>query len=209
MAGCCEGSCDALVALRAKQAHVLKIVLAINAAMFVVEIIAGLASQSSSLLADSLDMLGDAVVYATTLYVLGRGVRWQARMAVVKGAIMILFGLGVVTETTLKAIGSRAPDAGGMGVVGGLALVANLVCLYLLSRHREDDINMRSVWVCSRNDIIANVGVLIAAAGVHLTGTRWPDVVVGAAIALVFLSTATRVMRDAFAALRLSPARQG
>lgn len=202
MSSCCEDKCDALVALRAKQSRVLKIVLAINATMFVAELTGGILARSSSLLADSLDMFGDAVVYATSLWVLGRGRLWQGRVAALKGLVMVAFGLGVVAETFAKAIGSRAPSAEGMGVIGFVALAANLICLYLLTRHREDDINMRSVWLCSRNDIVANVSVLIAAGAVAMLGSKWPDVVVGGGIALLFLSSATRVLREAMAELR-------
>ena len=202
MSSCCEAKCGALAALRAKQARVLKIVLAINAVMFFVEAVAGFMTGSSSVLADSLDMLGDAAVYATSLYVLGRAQVWQARVAVVKGLIMVAFGAAVVIDVALKLAGARPPHAEGMGIIGVVALAANLVCLYLLTRHREDDINMRSVWLCSRNDIIANVGVLLAAAGVAWTGTRWPDIAVGSVIAFLFLSSATKVLREAGQELR-------
>lgn len=199
MSGCCEGTCDALAALRARQGRVLKIVLGINAAMFVIEVVAGLVTRSSSLLADSLDMLGDAVVYASSLYVLGRGLLWQTRIARLKAGVMIFLGLSVLLDAALKAAGAKPPIAEGMGAMGVVALGANLLCLYLLTRHREDDINMRSVWICSRNDIIANVGVLLAAAGVSAFQSRWPDVVVGGVIATVVFSSAFRVLRDAAA----------
>lgn len=202
MSSCCESKCDALAALRARQSRVLKIVLAINAVMFVVEVVTGLIAGSSSVLADALDMFGDAVVYASSLYVLSRGAVWQARMAVLKGSIMVLFGIGVLGDVVLKALGARLPSAEGMGAIGIAALAANLFCLYLLTSHRADDINMRSVWLCSRNDIIANIGVLLAAAGVRWSETRWPDVLVGTVIAAAFLSSAWRVLREAFAALR-------
>lgn len=197
MSSCCESKCGALAALRSKQARVLKIVLAINAVMFLVEGTAGLLTRSSSVLADSLDMFGDAAVYASSLYVLGRGPAAQARVAFGKGLVMVAFGLGVVVDVALKIAGARTPHAEGMGVIGIMALAANLACLFMLTRHREDDINMRSVWLCSRNDIIANVGVLLAAGGVALSGTRWPDVAVGTVIAVVFLSSATKVLREA------------
>lgn len=193
---CCEAKSDALAALRKKQARVLKIVLCINAAMFLAEVIAGLLARSSSVLADSLDMFGDAAVYASSLYVLGRGRLWQARMAVGKGAVMLAFGSAVVFDVVMKLSGARSPSAEGMGAIGVVALAANLACLFLLTRHREDDINMRSVWLCSRNDIIANVGVLVAAAGVAWTGSRWPDIAVGSLIAVVFLTSAFKVLRE-------------
>lgn len=202
MSGCCEGKCDALSGLRGRQGRVLKIVLVINLVMFVFEVVAGVITRSSSVLADSLDMLGDAVVYASSLYVLDRGERWQARMAVLKGSIMSLFGVGVLADTVLKAVVARPPVADGMAATSLLALAANLSCLYLLTRHREDDINMRSVWVCSRNDIVANVGVLLAAAAVGITSSRWPDLLVGTAIALVFLSSSIRIVHEALTELR-------
>ena len=204
MASCCESKCGALAALRAKQARVLKIVLAIYACMFLVEAAAGLLTHSSSVLADSLDMFGDAAVYASSLYVLGRGRVWQARMAAAKGGVLLAFGGAVLVDVAWKLASARPPSAEGMGAIGAVALAANLVCLFLLTRHRADDVNMRAVWLCSRNDIIANVGVVLAAAGVAWTGSRWPDVVVGSVIALVFLSSAASVLRDAAVELRTS-----
>jgi Co/Zn/Cd efflux system component len=197
MKSCCEAKSGALVALRGKQRRVLQAVLAINATMFLLELAAGLLTGSTSVLADSLDMFGDAVVYASSLYVLSQGARSRARVATLKGTIMVLFGVGVLAEAVAKAVSGRVPVAEGMGLVGAAALVANLVCLALLLRHREDDINMRSTWICSRNDIIANVGVLAAAAAVALSGSRWPDVLVGAAIAGLFLWSAFGILREA------------
>lgn len=205
MSSCCTGKCETLAALRSKQRRVLEIALGINAAMFAVEVVAGLLSGSSSVLGDSLDMFGDAVVYASSLYVLDRGRAWQARMAVVKGAIMLLFAVAVLTDVALKLAGARVPHAEGMGAIGVVALIANLVCLRLLTAHRTDDINMRSVWICSRNDIIANVGVLLAAAGVAVLESKWPDIIVGAVIAGLFLQSASRVLRDALGELRVPP----
>lgn len=201
-AACCEGKRETLVALRRRQSRVLKTVLIVNATMFVVEVAVGFLTRSSSVLADSLDMFGDALVYASSLYVLERGRVWQARMAMLKGAIMAVFGVGVLADVALKAVGARPPIAEGMGAVGATALAANLFCLYLLTRHRDDDVNMRSVWICSRNDIVANIGVLLAAAAVGVVHSRWPDIVVGTIIATVFLSSAIRVLRDGIAESR-------
>ena len=202
MDSCCESKSGALARLRDKQSRVLKIVLAINAVMFFAEGAAGVVTRSSSVLADSLDMLGDAAVYASSLYVLRRGPVWQARMALAKGVVMVAFGLAVVLDVAMKLAGARVPHAEGMGLIGAVALGANLLCLYLLTRHRADDINMRSVWLCSRNDIVANVGVLVAAGAVAWSGSRWPDIAVGSVIAFVFLSSASRVLRDAAQELR-------
>ena len=177
MKHCCEDKSEALAALRVKQKRMLQIVLAVNGAMFLVEVVAGLLGRSTALLGDSLDMLGDAVVYGLSLYALDRGAAWRARASVVKGAIMVLFGLAVLVEAVSKAVGQVQPDAATMGAIGALAFAANAACLGLLLRHREDDINMRSAWICSRNDIIANLAVVGAAGVVRLTSSRWPDVV--------------------------------
>lgn len=204
MKDCCEGKSEALACLRTRQGRVLKIVLAINAAMFVVEAVAGLAGRSTSLLADSLDMFGDAAVYGVSLYALDRGDAWRARASLLKGGLMAAFGLGVLGEAAWKALGHGVPQATTMGAVGGLALLANLACLGLLLRHRQDDINMRSTWICSRNDIVANLGILGAAWAVSRVGTIWPDVLVGVAIALLGLTSSVSILREARQALQKS-----
>ncbi|HEV8307427.1 MAG TPA: cation transporter [Methylomirabilota bacterium] len=202
MKDCCDAAASELTTLRERQRHVLQVVLAINTSMFLVEFGAGLVAHSTALLADSLDMLGDAFVYAFSLYVLGRGSRWQARAALLKGSVMAAFGIGVVAEVILKALRGVVPTAELIGGIGLLALAANLACLGLLLRHRHDDLNLRSTWLCSRNDVIANVGVLIAATGVALTGSAWPDILIGAVIAGVFAASAAGVLRDARRQLR-------
>ncbi|MGH7264230.1 MAG: cation transporter [Candidatus Rokuibacteriota bacterium] len=203
MTTCCDAPGGGGAGLEGRQRRVLQLVLTINAGMFLVELGAGLLAHSTALLADSLDMLGDALVYAFSLAVLGRGTRWQARAALLKGGIMAVFGLGVLGEVVVKALRGIVPTAAIIGGVGLLALVANLACLALLLRHRADDLNLRSTWVCSRNDVIANVGVLAAAAGVAFTGSAWPDIVIGAAIAGVFGASAVGVLRDATRQLQL------
>lgn len=185
----------------ARQRRVLQIVLCINAAMFLVEFGAGLLAGSTALLADSVDMLGDALVYGFSLYVVSRGSVWQARASLLKGTVMALFGLGVLLEAILKIVRGTVPSAELMGGVGLIALVANVVCLILLWRRRADDINMRSAWVCSRNDVTANVGVLIAAAAVALTGSAWPDIAVGLLIAAMFVTSAVSIVGEARRAL--------
>ncbi len=186
----------------ARQRRVLLVVLCINAAMFLVEFGAGLLADSTALLADSVDMLGDALVYGFSLYVVSRGSVWQARAALLKGTVMVIFGLGVFGEAVLKIVRGIVPAAGLMGSTGFLALAANVVCLFLLWRRRGDDINMRSTWLCSRNDVMANAGVLIAAGVVALTGSPWPDIAVGLLIATMFVTSATRVLRESRRALR-------
>ncbi len=201
MKNCCEGKSDELVRLHGRQLGVLKIVLAINLVMFFVEIISGILARSTALSADSLDMLGDATVYAFSIYAIHKGELWKLRAARLKGYLMTLFGLGVLAEAVRKALAGTVPNSETMGIIGVLALAANLVCLALLFRHKADDINMRSTWICSRNDIIANVSVLIATGLVALTGSGLPDLVVGSCIALMFLSSAVGVLRDARASL--------
>ena len=191
--------------MRETHGRVLWIVLTINALMFLVEGWAGLLAHSTSLLADALDMLGDALVYGFSLFVLTRNSRWQAGAALVKGGFMLAFGLGVLGEAFYKAFHPVMPGVETMGVIGGIALAANLVCFFLLYRHRDDNLNMSSTWLCSRNDLIANVGVLLAAGGSYLLVSRWPDIVVGVIIASLFLSSALRVLSQAIRALRTPP----
>jgi Co/Zn/Cd efflux system component len=180
--------------------RVLQVVLWINAAMFLAELAAGLIAHSTALVADSVDMLGDAIVYGFSLYVIGRGPAWQARGALLKGGIMAAFGAGVLVEVVAKLARGLTPEASIMWTVALAALVANGSVLALLSRHRGDDINMRSAWLCSRNDVIANAGVLVAALGVGLSGSAWPDVLIGLAIAALFVLSAVGVIRQALAA---------
>jgi Co/Zn/Cd efflux system component len=137
--------------------------LVINAAMFLVESTAGVLAHSTALFADSIDMLGDAIVYGFSLYVIGRGALWQARAALLKGIVMAAFGVGVLVQVAVKIAQGLAPSVEVMGAVGVLAFAANLCCLALLWRRRGDDINMRSAWICSRNDVIGNAAVLVAA----------------------------------------------
>jgi cation diffusion facilitator family transporter len=206
MDDCCRTESFASFALRGEQRRVLAIVLAINALLFFVELAAGLLAHSTALLGDSLDMLGDSLVYGFSLYVLGRSERVRTYAVVLKGVIMAVFGLFVVAEATSKMLLPVIPVAQAMGVIGLAALAGNALCFALLRRHRSDDLNMRSTWLCSRNDLLANTTVLAAAATVAVTGSIWPDVVVGVGIAALFLRTAAGVLRDSAVELRrLSP----
>jgi Co/Zn/Cd efflux system component len=202
MADCCNDKACEIEVLRHRQSSTLKIVLGINAFMFVVELISGLASSSVSLLADSLDMLGDALVYGFSIYVVARGPRMKAKAALFKGCIMAVFGLSVLGQAVYKIVFPHLPLVEAIGAIGLLALIANSICFVLLWRHRSDDINMSSVWLCSRNDIIANVAVLFAAVGVFLTQKGWPDILVGLTLSALFLRSASIVLRDATRALR-------
>ena len=193
----------------AGQRGVLTFVLAVNVAMFVVEFGAGLMARSTALLADSVDMLGDAIVYGFSLYVVARGPQWQARAALLKGAVMAAFGAGILIQVVTKLVMAATPREGLMGGIGALALVANVVCLAMLWRRRADDINMRSAWLCSRNDVVANVAVLVAAGGVAVTGSGWPDIAVGLLIAALFLRSSFGVIGDARRELAPAPRRFG
>lgn len=182
------------LALQRQQTRILAVILAINAVMFVVEAGAGIAARSSALLADSLDMLGDALVYGFSLYVVARSARWKAGSALIKGLIQLGFGLSVLALTAYKLVHPALPVAEAITGVGLLALAANTVCAALLVRRRHDDLNMNSVWLCSRNDLIGNLAVIAAGVAVAVTQSPWPDLVVGFGIALLFLRTSFGVI---------------
>jgi Co/Zn/Cd efflux system component len=174
--GCCGGSQDNTEKLNdAAWRRVLWIALVINAVMFGVEIVAGVTAGSASLKADALDFLGDAANYAISLGVAGMALAWRARAAMAKGVSILLFGIWVLGNTIWMATQGIVPAAETMGIVGVIAMVANLACAAMLWRHRAGDANRRSVWICSRNDAIGNIAVVAAALGVFGTGTGWPD----------------------------------
>ena len=199
MTECCSNAACEVEKLRQRQSATLKAVLGINAGMFLVEITAGLLAGSTALLADSLDMLGDALVYGFSLYVVARSDAWKAAAALIKGGIMGAFGLFVLGQALYKVIYPAVPHFETIGFIGILALAANSVCFALLWRHRSEDVNMRSVWLCSRNDIVGNVSVLFAALGVWLAGSQWPDLLTGLGIAVLFLRSAFHVIQEAMA----------
>lgn len=201
MADCCNDKACEIEALRGRQSATLKIVLVINALMFLIELTAGLISSSVSLLADSLDMLGDALVYGFSIYVVARGAQMKAKAALLKGVIMAAFGFFVLGQAIYRIVYPHVPVFEVIGAIGLLALATNGACFLLLWRHRSDDINMSSVWLCSRNDIIANVSVLFASAGVWFFHSGWPDILVGLALSALFLRSALSVLREAGAEL--------
>lgn len=182
--------------------RVLWMVLAINAAMFLVEIGAGVLAGSASLQADALDFLGDAANYGISLAVVGMALRYRASAALAKGATMGLFGLWVLGITAWHAWSGTLPEAGTMGAVGATALIANGASFALLWAYRSGDANMRSAWICTRNDVLGNLAVLLAAAGVFGTGSGWPDFVVAAIMAGLALQGAWLVLRQALFELR-------
>ena len=172
-------------------------VLAIDGLMFAVEIGAGLAAGSASLQADALDFLGDAGNYAISLFVVGMALRYRAMAALAKGGTMALFGLWVIATVIWHAVHGTLPSAFAMGAVGFTALAANAASFGLLWTHRHGDANMRSAWICTRNDVLGNLAVLLAAVGVFGTGTGWPDVIVAAIMAALALQGAMLVLRQA------------
>ncbi|WP_210359003.1 cation transporter [Sphingomonas beigongshangi] len=201
---CCVAKRNTIAELgrKAGQRRVLMMVMLINLAMFVAEFGGGLLARSSALIADSVDMFGDGVVYALSLYALNRGARWEAGAALAKGGIILVFGLAVMVEIGDKIVNGVPPSSSLMLIFGGIALAANLICLALLWRFRAENVNMSSTFECSRNDVASNIGVLVAAGLVGLTGSAWPDMAIGGIIALIFLRSAWRVLGEAIPAWR-------
>ena len=177
--------------------RVLWAALGINGLMFIVEMISGAGAGSSALQADALDFLADTANYGISLFVLGAALETRARAALVKGLSMGAFGLWVVWRAVTIAMVGAVPEAQVMGIVGTLALVANLTVAAMLFRHRTGDSNMRSVWLCTRNDAVGNIAVVLAASGVFVTGRGWPDVLVALAMAVLALRGATQIVRQA------------
>ena len=176
--------------------------MAINGVMFLVEISAGLAAGSASLQADALDFFGDAANYAISLMVVGMALRYRASAALAKGATMGVFGLWVVGTIIWHLMHGTLPSAFTMGAVGIAALLANAASFGLLWAYRGGDANMRSAWICTRNDVLGNLAVLFAALGVFGTGTGWPDIIVAAIMATLALQGAAIVIRQALRELR-------
>ncbi len=203
---CSSDSCVALGPASSRIRRILWIVLILNAIMFGVEIVAGLAAGSASLQADALDFFADAANYGISLFVLGLGLRARARAALLKGISMGLFGLWVIGTVVWHSLHGTVPGWSTMGLVGLAALVVNGACLLLLLAFREGDANMRSVWICSRNDVVANFAVLAAALGVFGSGTGWPDVIVASVMAGLAIQGASVVIRESLAELRQSKA---
>lgn len=193
---CCN-HCEIDAAAVGAYRRVLWVVIAINATMFVVEMAGGLIAGSVSLQADALDFLGDSATYGISLLVLGMSLRWRAGAALIKGTSMGLFGLWVIGATAYHALFPGLPSAPIMGGIGTAALIANMTSALLLYRHRQGDANMRSVWLCSRNDAVSNLAVILAASGVWATETGWPDLIVGAVMAALALSSSYQVIRQA------------
>jgi len=203
MAGGCCGEC-ATTSPKTDKAwrRVLWIALAVNAGMFAVEVVAGISARSAALQADALDFLGDSANYAISLGVAGLALRWRARAALLKGASLLLLGLWVLASTVWMALTGTLPGAETMGVIGTMALIANLACAAMLWRHRDGDANRRSVWICSRNDAVGNLAVVAAALGVFGTGTGWPDIIVAFILAALGVSGGVQIIGCARGELR-------
>ena len=202
-ASCCEQTADPHRG-NGSYRRVLWAVLGINLVMFAVEVVAGLAAGSASLQADALDFLGDTANYMISLFVVGMALRYRATAALVKGATMDVFGLWVVGTVIWHAAHSTLPNAFTMGAVGIAAFIANAASFALLWAYRSGDANMRSAWVCTRNDVLGNLAVLLAALGVFGTGTGWPDIIVAATMAALALQGAWIVVSQSRAELRIS-----
>lgn len=194
---CHDHSCSAPAANTPRYRRVLWVALWVNAAMFLVEVVSGLSSGSVSLLADALDFAGDAANYGISLAVLGMALAWRSRAAIVKALSMGFFGLFVLGRAAWAAMSGVSPEPVTMGVVAVLALAANLGVAWMLYAFREGDANMRSVWLCSRNDAIGNVAVMAAALGVFGTGSAWPDIAVATVMAILALTATVTVLRQA------------
>lgn len=204
MAGCCDHDdcCSSEHDDTPRWRRVLVVAFAVNAGMFLAEVIAGLAAGSTALQADALDFLSDAANYAISLGVAGMALRWRSRAAIVKGVSLAVLAAGVLVSAVLHARAGALPAAETMGVIGLLALAANTGVAVMLYRYREGDSNRRSVWICSRNDAIGNIAVMAAALGVFGTDTIWPDIAVAVVMALLGLSGGLTIVRQALSELR-------
>ena len=181
------------------------VVLALNAAMFLTEIVAGRMASSLALQSDALDFAGDTATYAISLAVVGHSIAWRARAAQLKGLVLGGFALFVLGSALWRTFVTGVPEAATMGIVGAMALTVNVSAALLLMRFRDGDANVRSVWLCSRNDALGNIAVLIAAGVVAVTATKWADLAVAAIMAGLFLSTATQIVRQARQELAHTP----
>lgn len=202
MAACCGSQKTVFDGVSADYKRRLWIVIAINGGMFAVEMAAGHLAHSQALQADALDFLGDALTYGLSLAVIGCSVRTRATAALFKGVSLLLMGLWVFGSTLYQVLVLGVPQAHVMGLIGVLALLANLASVFLLVSYKDGDANVRSVWLCSRNDAIGNVAVMGAAFGVYWFGSAWPDLIVAGLMAVLFLWSAFRIIGQALGELR-------
>jgi cation diffusion facilitator family transporter len=202
MSAHCCGHTAKFDGLSADYKRRLWLVIAINAAMFAVEIGAGALSGSQALQADALDFLADSMTYGMSLAVIGLSVQTRATVALAKAASLTVMALWVLGSTAYHVLVLGVPHAEIMGAVGLLALAANLASVLILVRYKDGDANVRSVWLCSRNDAIGNIAVMLAAGAVWLTGTKWPDLIVAALMAGLFLTSSTQILRQSLHEMR-------
>jgi len=202
MGGCCDSGCS-LEGLRERQRGTLQIVLVINAVMFLVIVAAALYGRSTALLADSLDNLGDALTYGLSLYAVTKSVAVKAKVALFKGGLIFLAAFAVLVQIIYKFFVPSLPLFEVMGAFSLAGLAANTLCLFLLWRHRKDDVNMSSVWECSRNDIVANLSVFVASGAVWITGSGWPDIVIAIGLVWFLIRSSLHVLSAAMAELRV------
>jgi Co/Zn/Cd efflux system component len=206
--GSCCGSNVKFEGLSADYRRRLWLVIGINAAMFIIEMTAGVLSRSQALQADALDFLGDTLTYGISLAVIGMSLRARATAALFKGLSLTLMGLWIFGSTAYHVLVLGLPRAEIMGAIGFLALAANVTSVLILVKYKDGDANVRSVWLCSRNDAIGNVAVVIAAAGVWGTATAWPDLIVAAIMASLFLYSSAQILRQAWLEFASVPAAQ-
>ena len=202
MGGCCDSGCS-LEGLRERQRGTLQIVLVINAVMFLVIVAAALYGRSTALLADSLDNLGDALTYGLSLYAVTKSVAVKAKVALFKGGLIFLAAFAVLVQIIYKFFVPSLPLFEVMGAFSLAGLAANSLCLFLLWRHRKDDVNMSSVWECSRNDIVANLSVFVASGAVWITGSGWPDIAIAIGLVWFLIRSSLHVLSAAMAELRV------
>lgn len=201
MASCCENNC-AIEKLRVKQRGTLKAVLGINTVMFIVIAVAAFYGKSTALLSDSLDNLGDALTYGLSLYAVSQGNAAKAKVALFKGGLILIGACVVFAQIIQRLVFPVLPSYEVMGLFSLMGLAANSLCLFLLWKHRNEDINMSSVWECSRNDIASNLSVFIAASAVWFFESGWPDILVASCLVMLLLSSSFRVLGSAFKELR-------
>ena len=194
---CCNSGCTDSMRPTPKYRKILWVALIINASMFVVEILSGIHAESVSLMADAIDFFGDAMNYGVSLAVLSMSLAWRARTALIKGLTMGSFGLLVLATAVWSILHGEAPKAYTMGLIAFIALLANVSVAMLLYAYRDGDANMQSVWLCSRNDAIGNIAVMLAALGVWGSNSAWPDLIVAAVMASLGISAAMHIIKKA------------
>ena len=193
---CCNTRVHLTKEATKKLRWVLYVTFFINAGMFLIEAVSGITAHSNVLVADSLDMLGDAFVYGLSLFVLSKNHKTQARASLVKGVIMLILGLYVLWQSLYRVLYPVVPSAQTITLIGILALIANVVCFFILTRHRDKNINMKSVWICSRNDVYGNISVIGAGILVGYFNSMWPDIIVGMGMAGLVLYFSIKIIKE-------------